>query len=470
MLEIAPITLEEVNQRMIELATTIRQDTDEFYVRFEDAQYDRAFLRARVNTLFRDRRFHRHTTMLLDREATYAHRAWTGSEDRSAAIEAHNVIVEEAEMAMTTMIQGTGVVGLTQWLEKMESVFHISNCTVACQVKFSTCTLQGNALTWWNSHVRAVGYDVAYAMPGKTLKKMMTDKYYPRSEIKKLETKMIFSEESDVVEKYVGGLPDMIHGSVKASKPKTMKEEIEFATELMDKKILTLAERPGVKKLSEDLFFVAQCNLVIYMIGSVLPSALIVKGLAIWPGHFKSDCPKLKNGNQGNRAGNGNVVARAYAVGIARTNPNSNVVTGTFLLNNRHASILFDTGADRSFVSTAFSSLIDIIPTTLDHGYDVELADEMGSFDVIIGMEWLSKYYAVIVCDEKLVRVPFGNEILTFHGDGSNNGHESRLNIISCTKTQKYLLKGCPIFLAHVTTKKVEDKSKEKRPNDVPIV
>nr|GFA71420.1 retrovirus-related Pol polyprotein from transposon TNT 1-94 [Tanacetum cinerariifolium] len=109
-------------------------------------------------------------------------------------------------------------------------------------------------------------------------------------------------------------------------------------------------------------------------------------------GHYKSDCPKLKNENQGNRARNRNVVARAYAVGTARTNPNSNVVTGTFLLNNRYALILFNTGADRSFITTAFSSLIDIIPTTLDHGYDVELADV--------------KYHAVIVCDEKLVRVP----------------------------------------------------------------
>ncbi|GKD40347.1 hypothetical protein Tco_1260554, partial [Tanacetum coccineum] len=95
---------------------------------------------------------------------------------------------------------------------------------------------------------------------------------------------------------------------------------------------------------------------------------------------------------------------------------------------------------------------------------------EMGSFDFIIGMDWLAKYHAVIVCDEKLVRVPFRDKILTFHGDGSNNDHESRLNIISCTKTEKYLLKGCPIFLAHVTTKKAEDKSKEKRPDDVPIV
>ncbi|GJW89750.1 hypothetical protein Tco_0167303, partial [Tanacetum coccineum] len=95
---------------------------------------------------------------------------------------------------------------------------------------------------------------------------------------------------------------------------------------------------------------------------------------------------------------------------------------------------------------------------------------EMGSFDVIIGMDWLAKYHAVIVCDEKLVRVPFGDKILIFHGDGSNNGHESRLNIISCTKTQKYLLEGCSIFLAQVTMKKAEDKSKEKQLEEVPVV
>ncbi|GJS59185.1 putative reverse transcriptase domain-containing protein [Tanacetum coccineum] len=143
--------------------------------------------------------------------------------------------------------------------------------------------------------------------------------------------------------------------------------------------------------------------------------------------------------------------------------------------------------------------LIDIIPTTLDHGYDVQLADgriiwfntlirgcnlnflnrpfnidlmpvEMGSFDVIIGIDWLSKYHAMIICDEKLVRVPIDNKILIFHGDGSNIGHESRLNIISCTKTQKYLLKGCPIFLAHVTNKETEDKLRERRLEDVPTV
>ncbi|GKA17187.1 putative reverse transcriptase domain-containing protein [Tanacetum coccineum] len=216
--------------------------------------------------------------------------------------------------------------------------------------------------------------------------------------------------------------------------------------------------------------------------------------------HFKRECPKLKNNNnRGNQVGGGNAPAKVYAVGHVGTNPDSNIVTGTFLLNNCYASILFDTGADRSFVSTAFSTQIDITPTALYHYYDVELADgriiglntilrgctlnilnhlfninlmpvELGSFDAIIGMDWLAKYQASIVCAEKIVRIPWGNETLIVYGDGSNRGHEARLHIISYSKTKEYMLKGCQIFLAHVTTKEVEDKSEKKRLEDVPIV
>nr|GEV04026.1 putative reverse transcriptase domain-containing protein [Tanacetum cinerariifolium] len=93
-------------------------------------------------------------------------------------------------------------------------------------------------------------------------------------------------------------------------------------------------------------------------------------------GHFKKECPKLKNNNnRGNQVGNAKAQEKVYAVGKAGANSDNNVVTGTFLLNNRYASILFDTGADRSFVSTAFSSRIVITPTALDHNYNVELAD-----------------------------------------------------------------------------------------------
>ncbi|GKD29334.1 hypothetical protein Tco_1240112, partial [Tanacetum coccineum] len=127
----------------------------------------------------------------------------------------------------------------------------------------------------------------------------------------------MFPEESDKIEKYVGGFLDMIHGSVVASKPKKIQDAVEIR-----------------------------------------------------------ECLKLKNNNNcGNQVGGGNAPAKVYVVGHVRTNPDSNVVTGMFLLNNRYASVLFDIGADRSFMSTAFSSQIDITPTSLDHYYDVKLAD-----------------------------------------------------------------------------------------------
>ncbi|GJT84377.1 putative reverse transcriptase domain-containing protein [Tanacetum coccineum] len=451
-----------------------------------------------------------------------------------------------------------GVAGLSQWFERMESVFHISNCTVENQVKFATCTLHSVALTWWNTHVKTVGHDAAYGMPWKTLMKMMTDKYCPQNEIKKLEMEIwdlkvkgtdltsytqrfqelallcgrMFPEESDKIEKYVGGLPDMIHGSVVASKPKTMQDAVEIATELMDKKIRTFAERQTEskrkfedtsrntqnqqqqqqqnKRQNTGMAYTAgngekkqyggskplcsKCNY--HHDGPCAPKCHKCNKV----GNFKRECPKLKNNNNhGNQVGGGNALAKVYAVGHAGTNPYSNVMTGTFLLNNRYASILFDTGADRSFVSTTFFSQIDITPTALDHYYDVELADgriiglntifrgctlnilnhpfnidlmpiELGSFDAIIGMDWLQKYQAIIVCAKKIVRIPWGNETLIVHHDGSNRGQEALLHIISYTKTQEYMLKGCPVFLANFNTKETKDKSEKKRLEDVPIV
>ncbi|GJX98764.1 putative reverse transcriptase domain-containing protein [Tanacetum coccineum] len=356
----------------------------------------------------------------------------------------------------------------------------------------------------------------------------MTDKYCPRVEIKKPEVELwnlkvkgtdvigynqhfqeltllyvrMFPNESDKIERYVGGLPDMIYGSVVASKPKTMQEAIEIATKLMDKKIRTFTERSGKKnpyRGSKPLCAKCnyhhkgpcapkchKCNQVGHLAHDCRSTANANTankqrgtGAGQKPtcyecgaqGHFKKDCPKLKNNNRSNQAGNGNAPVKVYAVGRARTNPNSNVVTGTFLLNNRYASILFDTGADRSFVSTVFSSQIDITPSALDHYYNVELADKrIIGLDVIIGMDWLAKYQADIVYAEKIIRIPWGNETLIVCGDGSDRGNETHLNIILFTKTQKYMLKGCPIFLAHVTTKETGDKLEKKRLEDIPIV
>ncbi|GJU47713.1 putative reverse transcriptase domain-containing protein, partial [Tanacetum coccineum] len=183
-----------------------------------------------------------------------------------------------------------------------------------------------------------------------------------------------------------------------------------------------------------------------------------------------SDFLKLKDQNRGNKSGIGEARGKAYVLGGGDANPDSIVVTGTFLLNNHYASVLFDSSADQSFVSTIFSTLLDKIPDTLDVSYDVELADgrvsetntvlrgctlgllghpfkidlmpiELGSFDVIIGMDWLVNHHAVIVCDEKIVRIPYGDEVLIVQHDRSGKGKNLKLSIISCTKTQKYIKK-----------------------------
>nr|GEX50236.1 hypothetical protein [Tanacetum cinerariifolium] len=404
--------------------------------------------------------------------AAAAARAATAASAPMTVAAVEHLIEARVSAALPLTFNGTeGVVVLAQWFKKMESVFHISNCAMENQVKFATCTFLRNALTWWNSHMKAVTQDVAYTMYWKKLMKMMTDKYCPRGEIKKM-----FHEESDEVEKYVGGLPDVIRGNVMSYQPKSMAKAIESANDQMDQKVLTISEkqaeqkrniefnagnnqgyqqqnkrqnteraytpRPGEKRecnkckkvghLAHDCrSFGPNCNNNNHGNSGITQNVVTCSECGV-QGYYKKDSLKLKNGNRSNQCGNANALAKVYAVGNAGTNLDSNVVTGTFFLNNRYASILFETSSDRSFVSNTFSSLIDIIPTTLDHYYYVELADEkiigvntiiwgctlnlldhsfninlmpieLGSFDIIVGMDWLAKYHAVIDCAKKIV-------------------------------------------------------------------
>ncbi|GJY06294.1 putative reverse transcriptase domain-containing protein [Tanacetum coccineum] len=190
-------------------------------------------------------------------------------------------------------------------------------------------------------------------------------------------------------------------------------------------------------------------------------------------GHYMSDCPKLKDQNRGNKAGNKNSVGeargKAYVLGGGEANPDSNIIKGTFLLSNHYASMIFDLGVDRSFVLTTCSALLDITPDTLDVSYVVELADgRIFKTNTILRGCTLGLLGHPFNID--IVRIPYGDEVLIVQGDIDGKGEKSKLSIISCTKTQKYIERGCPIFLAQVMKKKIEDKSEEKRLEEVAIV
>ncbi|GKB99202.1 reverse transcriptase domain-containing protein [Tanacetum coccineum] len=134
-----------------------------------------------------------------------------------------------------------GVVGLTRWIEKMESVFNISGCAIENQVKFTTCTLLRAALTWWNSQIRTLGPD-AYSMTWE-VKGNDVPAYIERfQELTLICTKFV-ANETEKVDKYISGLLDNIYGNVKFARPKTLDETIELSNDLMDQKFCTYAER-----------------------------------------------------------------------------------------------------------------------------------------------------------------------------------------------------------------------------------
>ncbi|GJX28472.1 putative nucleotidyltransferase, ribonuclease H [Tanacetum coccineum] len=243
--------------------------------------------------------------------------------------------------------------------------------------------------------------------------------------------------------------------------------------------------------------------------------------------HYKNKCPNNRSQgggnqirgnqqdpqnnqrqNQGNPKGNNQASTstqgghrapgRVYSLCAEAAVRDNNVVNGTFLINNVYISVLFNTGADRSFVSYAFSKYIDIHPITLDTNYSVEFADgkslttntilrgctlnlqihlfkmnllpiELGSFDVIVGMDWMAEHHAEVVCYEKYIRVLYGNDMLIIQGARSRVKNESRLEVISSIRTQGYIDKACQVFLVQMI-KKEEIVASGKRIEDVPVV
>ncbi|GJY02581.1 putative reverse transcriptase domain-containing protein [Tanacetum coccineum] len=209
-----------------------------------------------------------------------------------------------------------GAVGLIRWFERTKLVFFRSNCTEDCNVKFATGTLTEEALSWWNSFAQPIGIEEAYKIIWVGFKKLLIKKYYPRTEVQKMEDEFchmtvkrndlkayvrrfqelatlcptMVPDSEKMMEVFIGGLPRSIEWNVTASKHQILEEAINIAQRLMDQ------------------------------------------------------------------------------------------------------------GATLNLLNQPFE--IDLMPIKL------------GSFDVIIGMDWLSKYHARIICDKKVIHIPINGETL----------------------------------------------------------
>ncbi|GJS69082.1 putative reverse transcriptase domain-containing protein [Tanacetum coccineum] len=296
-----------------------------------------------------------------------------------------------------------GVVGLTRWIEKMESVFNISGCAIenriSCHLHSVRCCFRLGGKVNKNLKVLIIFNDF-----GSTQEE--DDRQYVRRvKSKKLETKG---------DKYTHQWTFLITfiGKFQLARPKALDVDLLSCQRLMNRNSAPMPkDRPDTKE-SDDT-----------------SKTMVTNNNASGHKVAKRDFPKLKEimikESGMHKTGCMHLVMQRKEE--CSRKPGPNVVT-------------------------------DLMPV------------ELGSFDVIIGMDWLRRCHAVIVCDEKLVRIPYGNETLVFRGNESNDGRESWLTIISCSKAQEYMAKGCQIFLAQISAKKEEDKSEGKQLKDVPIV
>nr|GEU41639.1 hypothetical protein [Tanacetum cinerariifolium] len=349
-------------------------------------------------------------------------------------------IREKRERVRMEATRAGGAVRLVRWFEKIENTFKISECMEGKKVKFATATLHGRALTWWNSQVATLGREVANERPWTEVKQMMTNEFCPTEEVQRLEDELRYLKLKDI--------------NIAAY---TKRKKLIEATTLMEKKIQAKNERiaEGIKRKWENDNQGNNSNNNSHNRGATVQSNVVCYECGE-RSHESRVCPK-----KADRRG-GNIQGQAYVICDAEHNQGPNVVTGTFLLNNRYATILFDSGVDKSFVDIKFSHLIDIKPVKLNSSFEVELADEkvvstnsglrgctlnlldhlfdidlmpieLGTFDVIVGMDWLVERDALIVCVKKKVHVPYKNKTLVVKSDSS----VSRQKVISCIKARK---------------------------------
>ncbi|GJS75248.1 putative reverse transcriptase domain-containing protein [Tanacetum coccineum] len=356
-------------------------------------------------------------------------------------------------------------------------VTFMNDCKERDKVKFATATLQGRALTWFNGRIASMGIDAANGTPWTELKGYDIDGYTNRfNELALLCPRMVKPEQVKV-KQYIRGLSKNIRGDVTSSRPVGIDEAVRMAYQLMGQIIQDKNDEvsEGEKKKCKGdrggrgdnrRDYNHRQNYRRANVGAMTNAApndnkvcpnLDRKDVTCFncneKGHRKRDFPKLERNGQG-----GNNNGAVYKLGAVDAQQDPKVITEPVELDTCYEVKL----ADGKVVSTN-NVLIGCTLNLLNHSFPIDLmVIELGSFDVIIGMDWSPRYDAAILCGEKKVRIPLEGKTLVIEGNRNN----SRLKIVSCIKARKYIEKGCEVFLAQVT----EQEWKEKRLEDVPVI
>ncbi|GJR90511.1 putative reverse transcriptase domain-containing protein [Tanacetum coccineum] len=290
-----------------------------------------------------------------------------------------------------------GVVGLRRWIEKVEKVFETCKCAEEDKIMFAASTFEGHALTWWNGNVHTLGLVNVNHILLTEFKTMMTTKYCPATKIQRMEQELwtltlkgddieaynnrfhelalmcpeLVPTKKKKIERYTRGFPKRIKGNITSSKPATMHDAINMACELVEQAetarvyAAALTENrgyagnlpkcnrcnfhhsgrcpPKCQKCQRTGHLEKDCRAILLGACNDFLQNATCYGCGE-KGHLKNKCPKV--GNQHNEGAR----ARAYVV-VENPQQNPNVVTGTFLLNDHYACILFDSSAEKSFIA-----------------------------------------------------------------------------------------------------------------------
>ncbi|XP_022030262.1 uncharacterized protein LOC110931165 [Helianthus annuus] len=435
-----------------------------------------------------------------------------------------------------------GVLEAQDWLNRMESVLDICECDDRNKVRFAVHMFEAEALHWWNIVVRTEGKEKVKEMKWEEFIHKFLAKYCPPSETEQLEVEFFqlkmgnktyreyvsrFNDisrlvsylaliEEQLINKFIWGLPSEMRVFIKSKSPKTFAETVEAGVVMAAEMILRQAESPAPKRKWEERKGDTRNNN--FKRPKTFPQCQICKrfhtgecrfpcpnckktGHALQeckekkkcfkcgdPNHMRSECPELKRND---RTQPNQPKGRAFVLTTEEAKTNTDVITGTYLVNDVYARVLFDTGANRSLVSTTFRPYLNQASQTLDHAFTVEMADgsqreivdivknckislnnhvipidlmpmELREFDIVIGMDWLTPYHAKVICDKRIVRLRLPNgKQLTVSGDRT----DKTKNLITIAQAHKCLRKGYVAFLAYVV-----NTTEKQKVEDVPVV